>query len=113
LNGRFVRNITFDEAATPPSASMSVTVCSSVDLVRPAIVTTQPSAANAIADARPIPVPPPVMSAVFSANSSGMVFLILFASSGERRDRASDNQPCAQEWAREARPPLATGQSRR
>lgn len=54
--------------ALPPSASMSPTVSFKVSSVRPATVTSAPSAAGARAVARPMPEPPPVTSAILPAN---------------------------------------------
>ncbi|GAA4211887.1 hypothetical protein GCM10023074_60930 [Microbispora amethystogenes] len=55
-------------AARPPSASMSLTVCSSASRPREAATTTAPSRANPRATARPAPEPAPVTSTTLSAN---------------------------------------------
>jgi hypothetical protein len=54
--------------AEPPAASIRRTVSFRVSSVRPVTVTRAPSAASARALARPMPLPPPVTSAVLPAN---------------------------------------------
>jgi hypothetical protein len=51
--------------ADPPASAIDRTVSFSVLSVRPATVTKHPSAASACAQARPMPVPPPVTNARF------------------------------------------------
>ena len=62
-----VGHVRHDERAEPPVASTRRTVSFNVSAVRPATVTSAPSAARARALARPMPLPPPVTSADFPA----------------------------------------------
>ena len=55
-------------AASPPPSPIFAAVSSALDSLRSATTTRAPSRANASADARPIPDPPPVTRATFPSS---------------------------------------------